>query len=176
MSIAEPSEFVWNGDSTPGRTQSRSRREGERAVSYWERKYNELGGHVTVAALDLGRINEREWSNRFLIAIDPMIERSALVLYGPKFAQLLHLPEQARPDLPFLRQLPRRYGDVFLKGCREAHGKTEPVHVEGEAERYDGRIEQYRAVFIPVGVKRNSLTCFAFGAFNNRIVSAPAAA
>ena len=176
MSIADSSDFVWTGDIAPNWTQGRKRREGERAVSYWERKHQELGGDVTVAALDLARINEREWWNRFLIAIDPMIERSSLVLYGPKFAQLLHLPEQARPDLPLLRQLPRRYGEVFLKGCRETHGKAEPIHVEGAAERYDGRLEQYRVVFIPVGVKRNSLTCFAFGAFNNRIVDAPAAA
>jgi hypothetical protein len=72
--------------------------------------------------------------------------------------------------VPILRQLPRRYADVFLRGCSEAQRDMAPVRLEGETERYDGRIEQYRAVFIPVGIKPNSLTCFAFGAFNSRIV------
>jgi hypothetical protein len=92
------------------------------------------------------------------------------VLYGPTFARLLHLPEQARPNVPILRQLPRRYADVFLRGCTEAQRDMAPVRLEGETERYDGRLEQYRAVFIPVGIKPNSLTFFAFGAFNSRII------
>ena len=45
-----------------------------------------------------------------------------------------------------------------------------PVRLAGETERYDGRIDQYRVVFIPIGIKPNSLSYFAFGAFNNRIV------
>ena len=40
----------------------------------------------------------------------------------------------------------------------------------------DDRVEQYRAVFIPVGVKPNSLTHFAFGAFNSRVIERPIAA
>jgi hypothetical protein len=145
-------------------------------MAYWEGKLGELGGDITVAGLDLGRINSKDWSNRFLISIDPVIERSSLVLYGPKFAQLLHLPPQARPDMPILRQLPPRYADVFLRGCAAAQKEMAPVSFDGDVERYDGRIEQYRVVFIPVGVKPHSLTCFAFGAFNNRVIdSRPAA-
>jgi|SRR5579864_5016193 len=148
----------------------RDRRQCERAVAYWEDRLEEFGSGLTVAALDLSRIASSDWSNRFLISVDPMIERSSLVLYGPKFAELLHLPEQARPSVPMTRQLPRRYGDVFLEGCAAAQKAGHPVRFEGDINRYDGKVEQYRAVFIPICVRPNSTTCFAFGAFNRRIV------
>src|SRR4029079_7889749 len=106
----------------------------------------------------------------FLIALDPAIEKSALVMYGPKFAELLALPARPRMDRPMMRQLPPRYADIFLLGCGEAEKLTEPVRLEGEVLRADGRIEQYRVVFIPVRVRPRSLTCLAFGAFSNRIV------
>ena len=176
MTMADPSDISWAEGFGPIQPAGRDRREAEKVIAYWEAKLEEMRGSLTVAALDLGRISNRDWSNRFLIAVDPMIERSSLVLYGPNFARLLHLPEQARPNVPILRQLPRRYAEVFLRGCTEAQKEMAPVRLEGEAERYDGRIEQYRAVFIPVGVKPHSLTCFAFGAFNSRIVDPHAAA
>jgi hypothetical protein len=164
------SDVSWTEGWGHAEPSGRDRREAERVMAYWEARLRALGGEVTVAGLDLNRINTREWSNRFLIAVDPVIERSSLVLYGPQFARLLHLPPQARADLPILRQLPRRYADVFLRGCAEAQKEMAPVRLEGEVERYDGRVEQYRAIFIPVGVKPNSLTCFAFGAFSNRVI------
>ena len=83
---------------------------------------------------------------------------------------MLGLPEQPRPELPLMRVLPRRYAPMFLRGCAEAHKDGNPVRLEGEVERADGRAEQYRALFIPLGVKPNALTCFAFGAFNSRII------
>ena len=170
MRMADPLDFSWEEGLERSKPAGRNRREAERVIAYWEGRLRELGGDLTVAGLDLSRINSREWSNRFLISVDPVIERSSLVLYGPSFARLLHLPEQARPNVPILRQLPRRYADVFLRGCSEAQRDMAPVRLEGETERYDGRIEQYRAVFIPVGIKPNSLTCFAFGAFNSRVL------
>ena len=165
-----PPDLSWTDNWAVDQQAGRDRREAERVTAYWQKKLAELGGSLTVATLDFGVTDAREWSNRFLIAIDPMIERSSLVQYGPKFAQLLQLPEQARHDLPMLRQVPRRYAEVFLRGCARAQKEMAPVHLEGEVERYDGRFEQYRAVFIAVGVKRDSLTSFAFGAFNCRIV------
>ena len=161
----------WGGD--PPATEDR--REAERVTAYWQKKLADLGGDLTVATLDFGGTDSREWSNRFLIAVDPVIERSSLVQYGPQFARLMMLPEQARHDLPLLRQVPRRYAEVFLRGCARAQKEGGPVLLEGEVERYDGRLEQYRAVFIAVGVKRDSLTCFAFGAFNSRILEPGAA-
>ena len=171
--MSDPSDRPWNEGWEPTQTaepQGRDRREAERLVAYWEGRLAELGGEVTIAGIDLTRTHSRDWSNRFLISIDPVIERSSLMLYGPQFARLLNLPPQPRMDLPLLRQLPRRYGEVFLRGCTGAHNEMGPVRLEGEVDRYDNRVEQYRSIFIPVGVKPNSLTCFAFGAFNCRVI------
>ena len=99
-------------------------------MAYWQTKLQELGVDATIAALDLGSMNTSDWSNRFLIAVDPAIEKSALLLYGPKFAQLLNLPAQPRMDRPMMRQLPRRYADIFLRGCAEAE-KTEGTGAPG---------------------------------------------
>jgi len=154
----------------------RDRREAERTIHYWEAKANALGQHATIAELDLGAIYDTDWSNRFLIALDDRIERSSLLLYGSKFATLLDLPADVRADQPLVRQLPERFSEVFLHGCAEAPLQTAPVRLEGQIELSDDRVEQYRAVFIPVGVKPNSLTHFAFGAFNSRVVERPMAA
>ncbi len=174
MARSDPSDISWlegwERSLPSGERSGRNRREAERLIEYWENKLKELGGVVTIAGLDLAAADSQEWSNRFLISVDPVVERSALLLYGPKFAQLLGLPAQPRTDLPMIRQLPRRHVDMFLRGCAEAQQEMAPVRLEGEIERADGRIEQYRAIFIPVGVKPNSLTCFAFGVFNNRLI------
>jgi hypothetical protein len=167
---AQPSDIAWaEGLGVPQPT-GRDRREAERVMAYWQSKLRELGVDATIAALDLGNISTADWSNRFLISVDPVIERSALLMYGPKFAQLLNLPEQPRTDRPMVRQLPRRFGDIFLRGCAEADKTKEAVRLEGDIERADNRVEQYRVIFIPVRVRPNSLTCYAFGAFSNRTV------
>lgn len=152
----------------------RERREAERVIALWEKKRRELGRHPTVASIDLAEIVSPEWGNRFLIAADPVVERSMLLMYGGRFAQLLDLPHRARTDLPILRQLPPRYGDVFLRGCAEVRQEMEPVRLAGEVARNDGRVEQYRAGFVPLAVKPQATTWLAFGAFNSRLV-APAA-
>ena len=153
----------------------RDRREAERAVAYWEEKIEALG-EATISVLDLAAIDEEDWANRFLIAIDEKVERSVLLMYGSHFAQLLGLPAKPQTDRPLERQLPRRFAEVFLRGCREAPTQADPVRLEGELERDGGRVEQYRAVFIPVQVRPGSRTHFAFGAFNSRIVEPAIAA
>lgn len=153
----------------------RERRESERAIAYWQRKIAALGGQATVAALDLAEMQSPDWSHRFVIAVDPVPENSALLLYGAEFARLLDLPAKRAPHVPMVRQLPRCYSDVFRRGCGEADAHRMAVRVEGEVAREDGRRELYRAAFIPIGVKENSLTHLAFGAFNSRIAPALAA-
>ena len=69
----------------------------------------------------------------------------------------------------------KRYSDVFMRGCGDAEREGQPIRLEGEVEREDGKIELYRAAFIPVGVRENSMTHIAFGAFNS-CVSQPLAA
>ncbi|MBV9553780.1 MAG: hypothetical protein JO032_13440 [Alphaproteobacteria bacterium] len=153
----------------------RERRESERAISYWEKKIEKLGKSATVAALDLGEINSKDWAHRFVIAVDPVVENSSLLLYGSDFAKLLQLPPKGTPHVPMVRQLPRHLSRVFMQGCGDAHNQRSPIRLEGEAPRDDGRTELYRAAFIPVGVKENSLTHLAFGAFNSCVVERAAA-
>ena len=145
------------------------RRESERAIRYWEDKAEQLGRRVTVAALDLADINTPDWSHRFVIAVDLIVENSALLLYGSDFAKLLDLPAKGTPHVPMVRQLPRHLSGLFVRGCCDAHHTRRAVRLEGGVERPDGKVELYRAAFIPVGVKENSLTHLAFGAFNSRV-------
>jgi hypothetical protein len=152
------------------------RRACERLLAYWDSKLDEFGDRVTIAALDLGIITRPYRSSLFLIAVDPIVERSSLVLYGEKFADSLQLPEKPRTDLSLARQLPHRYAQMFLHGCAQAQEEREPVRLEGEIDSPGGNIERYRVAFIPVGVRPNALTCFAFGAFGSRLVDPPALA
>jgi hypothetical protein len=156
--------------------QGRERRESERAIAYWQNKIGQLGTNATVAALDLGEIHTHNWAHRFVIAVDPVVENSSLLLYGSNFAKLLELPQKGAPHVPMVRQLPRRFTELFMRGCGNAHQQREAVRVEGEVQREDGRRELYRAAFIPVGVKENSLTHLAFGAFNSCIAEPALAA
>jgi hypothetical protein len=153
----------------------RERRESERAIAYWEKKIERLGKSATVAALDLADMNMPDWSHRFVIAVDPVVENSSLLLYGAEFAKLLELPPKGTPHVPMVRQLPRHLSRVFMQGCGDAHVHREPIRMEGEIPREDGKMELYRAAFIPVGVKENSLTHLAFGAFNSVVVDRLAA-
>lgn len=157
-------------------TGGRERRESERVIAYWEKKIDQLGKSPTVAALDLAEMDTPAWSHRFVIAVDPVVENSALLMYGAEFARLLDLPEKSVPHVVMVRQLPARFWDVFKRGCGQAHTERTPVRVEGEIERDDGQKELYRAAFIPVGVKENSLTHLAFGAFNSRLAEPALAA
>jgi hypothetical protein len=154
----------------------RERRESERAIAYWEKKIEKLGRSATVAALDLADMNTPDWSHRFVIAVDPVVENSSLLLYGTDFARLLDLPPKGTPHVPMVRQLPRHLSRMFMQGCGNAHSQLAPVRMEGEAPREDGKLELYRAAFIPIGVKENSLTHLAFGAFNSRVVETALAA
>ena len=155
-----------NSEAEPVLT-GRERRESERAIRYWEKKIEKLGRNATVAALDLAEINTPDWSHRFVIAVDPVVENSSLLLYGSDFAKLLELPPKGTPHVPMVRQLPRHLSRVFMQGCGDAHHNRQAIRMEGEVARPDGKVERYRAAFIPVGVKEDSLTHLAFGAFNS---------
>jgi hypothetical protein len=169
MSITDAPVMSSNDPREPELEQltGRERRESERAIRYWENKIEKLGRNATVAALDLGEINSSGWSHRFVIAVDPVVENSSLLLYGSDFAKLLDLPQKGTPHVPMVRQLPRHLSTVFMQGCGDAHNQRQPIRLEGEIARPDGKFELYRAAFIPVGVKENSLTHLAFGAFNS---------
>jgi hypothetical protein len=166
-SAAAPNDLPPPVLDPPPAASGRERRESERAIAYWERKTAQLGSEPTVAALDLDAIGSESWAHRFVIAVDPIVENSALLMYGPKFASLLDLPSKTTPHLPMVQQLPARFTSLFMQGCGEAHMQRTPIRLEGEIPLEDGRRECYRAAFIPVGVKPDSLTHLAFGAFNS---------
>ena len=174
LSVDRPSDGRLPTTSDEARL-ARERRQSERAIAYWQGKVDEFGKRLTIAALDLAEIHTAPWSYRFVIAIDPVVENSALLLYGADFARLLDLPEKSIPHVPMTRQLPKRFAEVFKRACADAHRHPGPVRAEGEVSREDGRRELYRASFIPIGVKQNSLTHLAFGAFNSRVEPALAA-
>jgi len=176
ISLNEARETAGGGEPDIASLRGRERRESERAIAYWKRKVEQLGKSATVAALDLAEISSESWSHRFVIAVDEIVENSSLLLYGSNFARLLELPQKGAPHVPLVRQLPKRFSDVFVRGCGNAHVQREAVRLEGEIEREDGRRELFRAAFIPVGVKANSLTHLAFGAFNSCIAETALAA
>jgi len=178
MSITEAPVVLLDSirEAAPAEGSGRERRESERAISYWEKKIEKLGSRATVSALDLADMNTSDWSHRFVIAVDPVVENSSLLLYGNDFAKLLELPPKGTPHVPMVRQLPRHMSRVFMKGCGDAHVQRAPVRLEGEIPREDGKTELFRAAFIPVGVKENSLTHLAFGAFNSCVIDRKLAA
>ena len=93
--------------------QGRERRESERLISYWEKKAALLGGDLGLAALDLTKMRSSEWSHRFVIAVDPAPENSALLYYGADFARLLELPGRRTPHVPITRLLRDRFLSMF---------------------------------------------------------------
>jgi len=95
--------------------QGRERREAERVIAYWEKKTTQLGGGVTLAALDLAKMRSSEWSHRFVIAVDPRPENSALLYYGADFARLLELPGGRTPHVPMTQQFRSRLSGIFTR-------------------------------------------------------------
>lgn len=128
----------------------------------------DLGKRPTIGELDLADLDTDEWSHRFVIVVDEPVENSVLLMYGSDIAHLLNLPPRRTPYLPLARQLPKQLSEVFLNGCKKCLIEGEPVRLDGETKRHDGRQTQYRAVFIPVGESEGSLKSVAFGAFNAR--------
>ena len=169
-----PGETKRDGD--PPALTGKERRRVRAGHQLLGKEGRDAGKNPTVAALDLAEINSADWSHRFIIAVDPLVENSSLLLYGADFARLLNLPPKGAPHVPMVRQLPRYLSRVFMQGCGDAHHMREPIRVEGEVKREDGRRELYRAAFIPVGVKENSLTHLALGAFNSRVLEPALAA
>ena len=145
-------------------------RESEKAIRHWGLKVAQFGSPPPLMAFDLTQMLKGDWSYRFLIAADAVVENHAFLIYGPRFARLLGLPEQPLVQIPMMPQLPERYRIVFARGCGEAVEAGSPVRINGMFQCDDGRREVYRAAFMPVAVRPNSLTQLVFGAFNCRMI------
>ncbi len=151
------------------RLQGQERRIPERAIAYWRDRVTALKGNATIAALDLEALHTEDWSHRFILAIGPDIEDTALLLHGADFGRLLEMLPRKTPSRALTRKVPKRFSDVFLRGCRDAVAGDAPVRLEGAVEREDGRRELYRAAFIPLTADDGALVRLAFGAFSSCI-------
>jgi hypothetical protein len=144
------------------------RRESERLIAYWEREAAQLGSIPTLSAFDLNKIDTDEWSHRFVVTVDLVAENSSLLMYGKHFARLLDQSQALIPNVPLIHQVPAHFLDVFMRGCHDVykHDVPVPVMVDGEIKHEDGRREFYRAAFVPVEIKPNSLTRLILGTFD----------
>ncbi len=151
-------------------------RDTERAVTLWHNKASATGGPPPITAFDLSRLTG-DWGHRFLISTDKIVEDSVFLIYGSPFARLLELPETPLSFTPMVEQLPERYRPLFGEGCVEAITEAAPARFSG-AVVHHGKIEFYRAVFMPCKLNASSWRPLIFGSFNYRVaprVSASAA-
>jgi hypothetical protein len=47
---------------------------------------------LVLMTLDVSAMTGPKWAQRFIIAVDPVVEDSSFLFYGPRFASLLGLP------------------------------------------------------------------------------------
>jgi len=143
-------------------------RDTELAISFWRQKASESDGLPPPSAFDFSRIIGGAWSYRFVLCVDVVVGELSFLIYGSRFAKLFELPEEPISGVPISRQLPGRYLPLFTEGCRDAIAQAAPVRMSGVAVDY-GRIELYRAAFMPLAMRQNSSIQLVFGTFNRRI-------
>jgi hypothetical protein len=143
-------------------------RDTEHAVTLWHNKARASGGLPPITAFDLSRL-AGDWGHRFLVSTDKVVEDSVFLIYGSPFARLLELPETPLSFTPMVEQLPERYRALFGEGCVEAITEAAPARFGG-AVVHHGRIEFYRAVFMPCKLNPSSWRPLIFGSFNYRVV------
>ncbi len=140
-------------------------RDTERATALWYQKASTTG-LPPVSSFDLSRLTS-DWSYRFLIAGDEVVEDAVFLVYGPRFARLLCLPDKPLHYAPVIKQLPLRYRPLFAEGYGQVITQLAPARFSGAVVRVDGEMELYRAAFMPVQGTRAS-TSLILGTFNYR--------
>lgn len=166
VSIIEPLEAPGPAPTLAGG----GRRESDCALGYWYERIFPSGANATVSALDAAEFDSSEWSHRFVMTIDQLLDGSALLFCGADAARQLDLPSGSKAREPILRRLPPRYFPIFRRGCEEVLRHNSPVRVEGEVERPDGRKELFRAIILPVGGGAGRSVQLAFGAFGCKLL------
>jgi hypothetical protein len=140
----------------------RERRQAERPIAYWEQKAAEVRSQPTLTQLDPGKtIDGENWAHRFVIAPDRAAEVSTFLMCGSNAARLLELSDAPLKYAPMFRKMPKRFLEIFTRGCNDAISSGSPVRLEGAIERDHGRRELYRTVFIPIGAN------LVFGTYNS---------
>lgn len=143
-------------------------RDTECAAALWYQKASKAG-LPAVSAFDFSRLTS-DWSYRFLIAGDEVVEDAVFLVYGPRFVRLLGLPDKPLHYVPVIKQLPPRYRALFAEGYGEAITRLAPARFSGAVVRPDGEMELYRAAFMPVQGAKAS-TSLILGTFNYRTLS-----
>jgi len=142
----------------------RERRQAERAVAYWEQKAAQVQSRPTLTQLDPGEtIDDRNWDHRFVIAVDQVPDLSTFLMCGSTAARLLELCDAPLRYAVMFRKMPRRFIEIFTRGCCDAISSGSPVRLEGAIERDDRRQELYRTAFMPIGAK------LVFGGYNSLV-------
>jgi len=140
----------------------RERRQAERAMAYWQQKAAEVRARPTLTQLDPGEaIDGESWAHRFVIAPDRVAEVSTFLMCGSNAARLLELSDAPLKYALMFRKMPRRFLEIFTRGCSDAISAGAPARLEGAIEQDDGRRELYRTVFMPIGAN------LVFGAYNS---------
>ena len=141
-------------------------RDSERAIRLWHQRTG--GASIPdLAAFDFHRL-QTDCGYRFLISGDQFLGSAVFILYGSQFAKLLGLPAMPNSQVPMVRQLPRRYCELFVEGCNEVLLRPEPARFSG-AVRHGGCVELYRAAFMPL-CGRDAWRPLIYGTFNRRAV------
>ena len=155
--------------SAPVRLPS-ERRDVERAIEHWQRN---TGGSDRAPFLDMFDFSPMrgDWGYRFLICGGQAPESSFFVTYGSGFAQLLGLPAKPVTAIPFLRQIPEPYREMFSEGYSKAAMESSPVTLDGTF-RVGARAQLFRAAFMPIMLRPNWSKQLIFGSFNYRSIGA----
>lgn len=169
-SPAETADAVESSDGAAV-SAGRERRVSEQLITDWEEERRRLGHALAFMTLDASAMIGPKWAHRFIIAVNPVVEQSSLLFYGPGFASLLGLPEAPDKSVPIPAQLPARYVPVFTRGCIASSLSAAPIRMQGAVERDDGRQELYRAAFIRLSLDASLRQPLALGAFNCRVVA-----
>ena len=146
------------------------RRDVELAIQHWQRN---TWGKDCIPFLDTFDFTpmKANWGQRFLICGDQAIEEAAFVTYGPGFARMLGLPVKTVTTIPFIRQIPEAYREMFAEGYSKAAMESAPVTLEGTI-RLAATAQLFRAVFMRIMLRPNWSKQLIFGSFNYRAVRA----
>jgi len=145
---------------------ARERRETERLITDWEQETRQLGHALAVMTLDVSAMTGPKWANRFIIAVDRVVEDSCFLFYGARFASLLGLPETPNHSIPIVAQLPTQYIPVFTRGCITSTLSISAVRMQGAV---NGGQNLYRAAFIRLSLDGDRQQHLVLGAFNCRV-------
>ena len=139
------------------------RRDIPQIIRLWQRNASEDGGPPLLSTFDLSQMKAKR-DHRFLICSDQTVQNAAFIVYGPKFAQLLGLPDKMTRVVSLYQLIPGRYRPIFAEGCGAVMTKDKPAQFSGtfdhvafncaELHKVERRLQQhgikYRQSAVPL--------------------------